>query len=117
MRLEAKKYLHDIRQAARRISEFTAGKTLQDYQRDAMVRAAVERQFEIIGEALSLLARLDANVVSGISEHRRIVAFRNLLIHGYADVDDRLVWDVVESKLPVLLREVEALIGDVTRGG
>ncbi len=75
-----------------------------------MLRAAVERQFEIIGEALAQLARLDENLVARISEHRRIIAFRNILIHGYADVDDRLVWDVVQTKLPVLRREVEKLL-------
>jgi uncharacterized protein with HEPN domain len=77
-----------------------------------MLRAAVERQFEIIGEALVRLARLDEGFVARISEHRRIVAFRNILIHGYADVDDRLVWDVVQSKLPLLLREVEGLLAE-----
>ncbi len=50
--------------------------------------------------------------MSGISEYRRIIAFRNILIHGYAEIDDRLVWDIVESKLPRLRREVAALIED-----
>lgn len=93
MRLEAKKYLYDIQQAVRRISDFASGKRLEDYQGNAMLRSAVERQLEIIGEALAQLARLDEELVARISEHRRIVAFRNILIHGYADVDDRLVWD------------------------
>ena len=75
-----------------------------------MRRAAVERQLEIIGEAMAQLAKSDAPVAEGISEYRRIVALRNILIHGYADVDDRLVWDVVKTKLPVLSREVEALL-------
>jgi uncharacterized protein with HEPN domain len=75
-----------------------------------MLRAAVEREFEIIGEALAQLARLDAAIAARITDHRRIISFRNLLIHGYADVDDRLVWDVVETKLAVLQREVEALL-------
>jgi len=110
MQLEAKKYLYDIQQAAWRIAEFTAGKQFEDYRSNTMLRAAVERQFEIIGEALSQLARLDEALVERISEHRRIIAFRNILIHGYADVDDRLVWDVIQGKLPVLRREVEALL-------
>ncbi len=80
MQLEAKKYLYDIQQAAGRIAEFTAGKRLEDYRSNAMLRAAVERQFEIIGEAQ--LARLDERLVARISEHRRIIAFRNILIHG-----------------------------------
>ena len=112
MQLEAKKYLYDIQQAAARIAEFTAGKVFEEYQSDAMLRAAVERQFEIIGEALSQLARVDAALAASIGERRRIVAFRNILIHGYADVDDRLVWDVVQGKLPVLRREVEMLLSE-----
>jgi uncharacterized protein with HEPN domain len=112
MQLEAKKYLYDAQQAAARIAEFTAGKQFEDYQKDAMLRSAVERQFEIIGEALAQLARIDALFVNRISEHRRIVAFRNILIHGYADVDDRLVWGVIEAKLPVLRKEIESLLAD-----
>jgi uncharacterized protein with HEPN domain len=56
------------------------------------------------------LIRLDASLSTRISEHRRIIAFRNILIHGYANVDDRLVWDVVQAKLPVLRREAEQLL-------
>ncbi len=110
MQLEAKKYLYDIRQAAEQIGQFTAGKRFEDYRSNAMLRAAVERQFEIIGDALARLIRLDETVAGRITGHRRIVAFRNILIHGYEEVDDRVVWDVVETKLPVLRREVEALL-------
>ncbi|MBI4299615.1 MAG: DUF86 domain-containing protein [Chloroflexi bacterium] len=110
MRLKAKKYLYDIKQAADLLVAFTAGKGFADYERDAMLRAAVEREFKIIGEALAQFARLDEGLASRISEYRRIIAFRNILVHGYAQVDDRLVWDVVEAKLPVLRREVHALL-------
>jgi len=112
MRLEAKKYVYDIREAAKLLTEFTEGKKLADFSREPMLRAAVEREFEIMGEALSQLAKLDAELVSRITDYRRIVAFRNILIHGYADVDDRLVWDVVETKLLVVRQEVEALLGE-----
>ena len=111
MRLEAKKYLYDMQQAASLLAQFTDGKQFADYDRDAMLRAAVEREFEIIGEALGQLAKLDEGLAAGISEHRAIVVFRNILIHGYAEVDDRLVWDVVETKLPILIREIDALLG------
>jgi uncharacterized protein with HEPN domain len=110
MQLEAKKYLYDIEQAAERIVEFTAGKRFEDYRSSSILQAAVERQFEIIGEALVRLVRLDESLAGRISDHRRIVDFRNILIHGYADVDDRVVWDVVQNKVPVLRREVEALL-------
>ncbi len=110
MRPEAKKYLFDMAKAAGLITRFTEGKIFADYQGDPMLRSAVERQFEIIGEALAQLARIDEALAERIAEHRRIIAFRNILIHGYAQVDDRLVWDVVESKLPTLQREVAALL-------
>ena len=110
MRLEVRKYLYDMRRAAELLSEFTASKTFAEYERDAMLRAAVEREFEIIGEAVTRLAKLDESVVARIHQYRRVIAFRNILIHGYADVDDRLVWDVVETKLPTLRREIAALL-------
>jgi uncharacterized protein with HEPN domain len=90
VRLEAKKYLLDIQQAADSLTQFTAGKQLADYEKDAMLRAAVERKFEIIGEALAQLVKIEPDLVSRISENLRIIAFRNILVHGYTDVFDRL---------------------------
>jgi uncharacterized protein with HEPN domain len=110
MQHETKKYLEDIAQAAELIAQFTAGKTLADYLQEAMLRAAVERQFEIIGEALIRLAKRDAAVAGRIGEHQRIIAFRHVLIHGYSNVDNLLVWGVVESKLATLRRDVATLL-------
>jgi uncharacterized protein with HEPN domain len=112
MQPEAGKYLYDIQQATRLLADFTHGKRFADYVDDAMLRAATERQFEIIGEALAQLARLNVELAERISEYRRIIAFRNILIHGYADIDARLVWDIVESRLPILQREVDALLSE-----
>jgi uncharacterized protein with HEPN domain len=109
---DARKYLYDIDQAAALIAQFTTGKSFEQYRKEPMLRAAVEREFEIIGEALSQLARYHPALVTRISESRRIIAFRNILIHRYTDVDDRLVWDVVETKLPILRREAETLLGN-----
>ena len=111
MRLETKKYLYDMQQATDLLGTFMAGKNVGDYEKDPMLRAAVEREFQIVGEALARLAKDDPDVASQITEFRRIVAFRNILIHGYAEVDHRLVWDVVENKLPALGREGSALLG------
>jgi uncharacterized protein with HEPN domain len=110
MRLEAKKYFEDIRQAAELLQQFTQGKTFRDYTEDPLLRSGVERKFEIIGEALNKLSRIDPAVAETITEARRIIAFRNMLIHGYNAIDDRVVWDIVETKLPTLAREVEALL-------
>jgi uncharacterized protein with HEPN domain len=109
MQLESKKYLFDIQQAAGLLADFTRGKTFADYQDDPLLKSAVERQFEIIGEAL---ARLDPETASRISEYRRIIAFRNILIHGYAQIDERLVWDVLEARLPPLAQEVNSPLGE-----
>ena len=112
MQLESKKYLYDVLQAARRLQQFSVGKTFPDYAADALLRSAAERQFEIIGEALRKLSKADAATAAQIGEHERIISFRNILIHGYAEVDDRLVWDVPQTKLPVLLRTVESLLDE-----
>ena len=112
MRPEAAKYLHDIQQAVGLLQSFTSGKSLTDYLGDALLRSAVERQFTIIGEAVNALARTDASTVTRISAYRRMIAFRNVLTHRYADVDDKLVWDVVESSLPLLARETSELLSE-----
>ena len=75
-----------------------------------MLRSAVERQFEIIGEALNQLAKTDPETSSQIPELPRIVAFRNILIHGYTTVDDALVWQVVVDKLPTLQYALNELL-------
>ena len=109
---DARKYLFDIAEAASLISQFVAGKTLENYLKDALLQSGVERQFEIIGEALGQLAKLDQSLAGQVTDYQKIVSFRNVLIHGYADVDDELVWDIVETQLPVLRREVERIIAD-----
>jgi uncharacterized protein with HEPN domain len=83
---------------------------LAQFTADPLLRSAIERQFEIIGEALSQLSRIDPATASAISEHRRIIAFRNILIHGYAEIDHRLVWGMLEGKLPELHQQVEILL-------
>jgi uncharacterized protein with HEPN domain len=70
-----------------------------------MLRLAVERALTIIGEALSQLAKVDFALATQFSEYQRIIAFRNVLIHAYAEIDDRIVWDVIEQKLPLLLQQ------------
>ncbi|HWE85724.1 MAG TPA: HepT-like ribonuclease domain-containing protein [Terracidiphilus sp.] len=112
MRLEARKYLYDIQEAASFASQFTEGKGFAQYQQDPMLRFAVERAFAIIGEALLKLDRIDPSAAAKVSEFRSIIAFRNILVHAYAQVDDRIVWGVVQSKLPVLIHEIAALMAE-----
>ena len=110
MQLESAKYLEDIRQAGRTVLEGTAGRTLENYLRDKFLRLAVERCFEIIGEALHQLDERDHTTVSRITDFKRIIGFRNILIHGYSIVNHERVWKIVQDDLPRLLDEVDALL-------
>ncbi len=83
---EAEKYLWDADIAAERIARFTVGRSFDDYIADDLLRAAVERQFEIIGEAFTGLRRADPRLAERIPDLPRIIAFRNVLIHAYATV-------------------------------
>lgn len=112
MRLETRKYLYDIQEAVELVVQFTSGKSLAEYRRDPMLRFAIERAFSIVGEALAQLARIDPMTVERITDFRSIIAFRNILVHAYAQVDDRIVWDIVESKLATLVKEVSLLMQD-----
>jgi uncharacterized protein with HEPN domain len=110
MRPEARAYLHDIDRAAQLIGQFRQGKSFDHYLSDALLRSGVERQLEIIGEAVSKLSDIDPMTAAGLTDRRRIIALRNILIHGYARVDDRVIWNILDQNLPVLQAEVGALL-------
>ena len=110
MYADTAKLAWDAQQATLRIDRFTAGKSFADYEADQLLRSAVERQFEIIGEALAQLRRIDPVTAAGLPQLGRIVAFRNVLIHGYATVDNRLVWGIVEGHLGALRATLEELL-------
>ena len=110
MRLESKKLLKDVLDAIDLLVQFSAGKTFADYERDPMLRAAVEREFEIVGEARQQFRAKDPETANAIPEHRRIVAFRNVLIHGYAQLENRLVWEALTSRLDPVRSAVRGLL-------
>lgn len=106
-------WLYDITQAGERLSRFIAEKDWSRYQSDDLLRAGVERQFEIIGEALNQLRRHAPELATRIREHEKIIGFRNILIHGYAVVDDAVVWSAAVEKLPTLLSDVTATLESI----
>ena len=107
---DVRTYLHDIKQACDALRRFAQGRTLTDYLSDEMFRSAVERKFEIVGEALRRVITLEPTFAERITDHRRIIDFRNRLIHGYAVIDDEVVWGILESRLQQLEEEIDQLL-------
>jgi uncharacterized protein with HEPN domain len=110
MERDARAFLWDIQQAVIAIQEFTRGMDSTSYADSALVRSAVERQFEIIGEALNRLAKAAPDLAQEIPNLREIVGFRNILIHGYAFVDHGRVWQISVEFVPELKLAVSALL-------
>ena len=110
MARDPRAYLWDVREAGRAIQAFTRGMDREAFLAHPMAQASVERKFEIIGEALNQLSHRDPAMAARIPDRPKIVAFRNLLIHGYASVQAATVWNTIESSLPGLLARVDALL-------
>jgi uncharacterized protein with HEPN domain len=115
MQPDAAALLWDARRAAGRISTFIEDRTWMDSRSDALVRSAVERQFQIIGEALGTLARVDPETASTLEDLPRIIAFRSVLVHGYAVIDDALVWEAAAERVPDLTRRLDDLPAGAAR--
>ncbi|MDO8545154.1 MAG: DUF86 domain-containing protein [Opitutaceae bacterium] len=107
---ETLKRLEDARLACVRIGEFTKGVSRAEFIASDLLRSAVERQVEIIGEALGRAAAADADADARIPQLRKIVGMRNRLIHGYDEVDYNIVWDVVTVHVPGLHRELNLVL-------
>ncbi|WIT13325.1 DUF86 domain-containing protein [Paucibacter sediminis] len=110
---DSAKYLWDALQAAERAGRFVQGKTFADYLQDEMLRSAVERQLEIVGEALGQLRKGDPATAATIPDLPQAVALRNVLVHAYATANDKLVWGVVEQHLTPLCERLRMLLNSV----
>lgn len=113
MRRDARAFLWDAGEAIHAIQAFVSGIGPDDYAANALLHSAVERKFEIIGEALNQLSKLDPALAARIPDLAQIVAFRNLLIHGYAAVDHPRVWRIVQESLPRLRAAVATLLDEI----
>ena len=102
--------LEDIAAACAFVVASTANVTAADYAANQLLRQAMERNFEIIGEALIRLERIDPRTAARISDYRSVVGFRNRLIHGYDRINQARVWEIIQAFLPVLHRQVEGLL-------
>jgi uncharacterized protein with HEPN domain len=103
-------WLADIVAACDLLIEFTRGKTFTDSAADPMLRSAVERQFEIVGEALRVTLQERSELAANITDARAIVAFRNQLSHAYSAIDHPTVWGLLERRVPQLRAEVTRLL-------
>lgn len=110
MEHDPKGYIFDILQACNHINQFTAGKNFDEYTSDILLKSAVERQFAIIGEALSKVKKEEPNLLDQIRESEKIIAFRNVVVHGYDIISDQMVWDIVSTKIDNLIEDCKQII-------
>ena len=107
---EIKSWLYDILNAIMEIESFFNDRTKEftTYQNDLRTKRAIERNIEIIGEALSRITKHDATIL--ISNSRKIVDTRNRIIHGYDSVSDDVIWGILIRHIPILQTEIQQLL-------
>ena len=106
---EIKKYLFDIQESIDSIQKYLGDeRDFKIYMSDKMLRRAVEREFEIIGEAMSRIEKLDSTIE--ISGKRQIISMRNRVIHGYDKIDNEIIWGTIVRHLPTLKLEIDSLL-------
>jgi len=97
--------------AAEAIRSFSKDKTFSDYCSDDMLASAIERKFEIIGEALNRIKKSHPDDLNAISDWPAIIGFRNILAHAYDHVEDSVVWGIVTNQIPGFIKELEEISG------
>lgn len=102
MQAETAKRLHDAITACASVATFVVGADLNRYQDDDLLRSAVERKFEVLGEALRQAIRGDETLPSRIPYIQNIIGIANRISHGYGDIHDEIVWDAIQNLLPQL---------------
>lgn len=107
---DPEKYLYDMLNSCEFLLEFTRGRTVQDYTTDRAFRSALERELQIIGEALIQLEKVAPAVAEQIPEYENIIGFRHVLVHGYDSLDPATIWNVVETKLESLTSKIRSLL-------
>jgi uncharacterized protein with HEPN domain len=95
------------------VPRFLANRTLEQYLADDLCQSAVERQLEIAGDALGQLRKLDVKLFSRVPDGPLIVAFRNVLAHGYATLDHRRVYDAASDKVEGLMRVLQQMLSEL----
>ena len=109
MTTEILSWLHDILKAIDEVDTFIKGIDLfEDFREDLKTKRAVERNIEIVGEAMNRILQVDPHI--NISNTKQIVGARNRIIHGYDNVSDQILWGIIHHSLPILKEEVSSLL-------
>jgi len=101
--------IEDAVTACELIIEFTETMDGAEFYIDLKTKAAVERQFEILGEALNRIKKIDLDILTNVDNWREIIGFRNVIAHGYDVVEDEIVWDSVQRDIPTLLKQLKKI--------
>ena len=110
MRHNPQKLCEDILQAINELEAFCHKKTIEDFRADRALQLVVERELEIIGEAMARLQREHPNLADQITDASKIVGLRNVLARGYDMLEYEILWDVAVNKLTSLKREIDTLL-------
>jgi len=109
MKREVKKYLYDIKTSIESINSYLGeSRDFFEYQNNKLLRRGIEREIEIIGEAMSRILKLAPDL--HIANARQIVDTRNWVIHGYDKVDDVVIWGIISNHLPKLKIEIDSFL-------
>ncbi len=103
------KLFDDILEAINETQTFCGGKTFQHFQMDRGLQLIVERELEIMGEALARLRRDHPDLANQVTDIHKIIALRNVLAHGYDILELEILWDIIENKIQPLKEAIEKL--------
>jgi len=103
-------FLTDVLDCVGALEAFVSAHTRADLDEQRMFRSAVMYEFAVIGEALAQIRKIDPDITDHVTDARKIIAFRNLIVHGYREVINERVWDVLTNHLPVFKAEVQRLL-------
>lgn len=110
MPYETNKFLYDIKEACSLIASVVENVTFEQFEADPLLRSAIERQIEIIVKAIVRLEKVEPALAKAIPNYRRMMAFRNILIHGYAVLESATLWGVIETDIPRLKPYIEQMM-------
>lgn len=109
MRHNPGKLREDILRSIQEIESFCQGRTFHDFQEDRALQLIIERELEIIGEALTRLRRDHPNLAEQIRDIHKIIGLRNVLAHGYDVLEHEILWDIVDNKLALVKHDIQMM--------